>query len=113
MPIIYKTADIGKIFGCGKNQAYGIMNTNGFPSFRIGKKLMVEKTALEKWLDKNKGKQGVHTLRHSCASLLFAKGADVKDVSELLGHSSTAITYNTYIHLIKEQHQKTVDLLND
>lgn len=35
---------------------------------------------------------GVHTLRHTFASCLFAKGVDVKTVSELLGHSDVGIT---------------------
>lgn len=47
---------------------------------------------------------GIHALRHTYASLLFKRGVDVKIISELLGHSSVDITYNTYIHLVKEQH---------
>ena len=46
---------------------------------------------------------GVHTLRHTFASMLFQNGCSVKVVSELLGHSDTGITQNTYIHLINEQ----------
>ena len=45
---------------------------------------------------------GVHALRHTFASMLFKKGVDVKTVSELLGHADVKVTYNTYIHLIKE-----------
>lgn len=43
---------------------------------------------------------GTHSLRHTFASMLFAKGTDVKTVSELLGHASIQITLNTYVHLI-------------
>lgn len=56
---------------------------------------------------------GLHTLRHTFASLLFKKGVDVKTVSELLGHADTRITYNTYIHLIEEQKTSAIDLLDD
>lgn len=56
---------------------------------------------------------GVHTLRHTFASRLFAKGVDVKTVSELLGHSEVSITYDTYIHLIQEQHVVAVETLED
>lgn len=51
---------------------------------------------------------GLHALRHTFASRLFAAGEDVKTVSELLGHSDITITYNTYIHLINEQKKKAV-----
>jgi len=38
--------------------------------------------------------------------MLFKNGIDVKTVSALLGHSDVSVTYNTYIHLIKEQEQQ-------
>lgn len=41
------------------------------------------------------------------------KGVDVKTVSELLGHSEVSITYDTYIHLIQEQHVVAVETLED
>ena len=54
--------------------------------------------------------RGVHSLRHTFASRMFAEGVDVKTVSEVLGHSDVSITYNTYIHLLKEQRIKAVML---
>lgn len=55
---------------------------------------------------------GVHALRHTFASILFKNNIDVKTVSELLGHSGTTITYNTYIHLISEQKIKAVKIID-
>ena len=55
---------------------------------------------------------GVHSLRHTFASKLFRKGADVKTVSELLGHANTKITYNTYIHIMPEQKKSAIALLD-
>ena len=43
---------------------------------------------------------GLHTLRHSYATLMLVLGVDVKDVSRTLGHSKVAITYDTYSHVI-------------
>lgn len=40
-----------------------------------------------------------HNLRHSAASLLYANGADIKMIQEVLGHSQIALTANTYTHL--------------
>ncbi len=56
---------------------------------------------------------GVHSLRHTFASMLFRKGVDVKTVSELLGHSDTSVTYNIYIHLIQEQKVKAIERLDE
>ncbi len=56
--------------------------------------------------------KGLHATRHSFASMLFRMGADIKTVSELLGHTDIRITSNTYIHLIEKQKQSTIDLLD-
>lgn len=39
-----------------------------------------------------------HTFRHTCASLLFARGASVVQVQRWLGHHSAAFTLSTYVH---------------
>jgi integrase len=41
-----------------------------------------------------------HNFRHTCASMLFEGGKDIKQVSEWLGHSDPAFTLRTYIHLM-------------
>jgi integrase len=41
-----------------------------------------------------------HDLRHTCATLLFARGAHPKLVQELLGHSTVGITLDTYSHVL-------------
>ena len=45
--------------------------------------------------------RGLHALRHSFASNLYARGAEVKIISKLVGHASVEITYNRYIHFFK------------
>ena len=39
-----------------------------------------------------------HVLRHTFATNCIENGADVKSVSEILGHSSVTITLNKYVH---------------
>ena len=43
---------------------------------------------------------GLHTLRHSAAGVLLNSGVPLEVVSEILGHSSIAITADTYAHLL-------------
>ena len=41
-----------------------------------------------------------HTFRHTCASLLFEAGRNVKQVQEWLGHADPGFTLRTYVHLM-------------
>lgn len=40
-----------------------------------------------------------HDLRHSCATLMLSNGEDIKKIQGWLGHSTIAITADTYAHL--------------
>ena len=42
---------------------------------------------------------GLHTLRHSAASVMLSGGVPLKVVSEILGHASVAITGDVYGHV--------------
>jgi integrase len=43
-----------------------------------------------------------HAFRHTCASLLFANGKNVKQIQTWLGHADPAFTLRTYIHLLDD-----------
>ena len=45
----------------------------------------------------------LHDLRHTCASLAIAAGADIKVLQRMLGHSSAALTLDRYGHLMPGQ----------
>ena len=45
---------------------------------------------------------GFHTLRHTCASMLFERGANAKQVQRWLGHHSPSFTLDTYVHLLAD-----------
>ena len=45
------------------------------------------------------GKMRFHDLRHTCASIMIARGVSMKQVQEWLGHSDYQLTANRYSHL--------------
>lgn len=55
----------------------------------------------------------LYDLRHTCASLLLASGENPKVVSERLGHSSVAITLDTYSHVLPNLQDQATNRLAD
>ena len=51
-----------------------------------------------------------HALRHTHATLLIENKAQIKYVSERLGHSSVSVTMNTYTHSTDNMINETVDI---
>ena len=43
--------DIARIFSTGKNRAYELMNSSGFPTLKVGNRLYVARKALDRWID--------------------------------------------------------------
>ena len=53
----------------------------------------------------------IHDLRHSHASLLLSNGIPIPVISKRLGHSNISMTLDVYSHMIKEDEDKAVELL--
>lgn len=57
MQAIYTAQDLCKILKIGKNTAYELVKSQGFPSYRINRKYFVTEEALNSWLSSVKGKE--------------------------------------------------------
>ena len=54
-----------------------------------------------------------HDLRHSCATLLVANGADIKSIQEILGHTDASTTLNFYVGTNLERMKEATRKLGD
>ena len=99
--------DIQQITG---DQTYVMTTSNGTLVKPRQLDQMFRRIAVATGLPKDKI-YGVHSLRHTFATLLLSNGVEIKTVSELLGHSDVTVTYNTYIHVIREQKAKALSTI--
>lgn len=54
-----------------------------------------------------------HSARHSAASLLLGRGVHPKIVSEMLGHSTVAMTLDVYSHVTPAMHREAARVMDD
>ncbi|MGE7975550.1 tyrosine-type recombinase/integrase [Bacillus cereus] len=54
-----------------------------------------------------------HDLRHTHATLLLAKGVNVKVISERLGHSNIKITLDTYSHVLPTMQEDAINKIEE
>jgi len=66
---------------------------------RIYAELLAVQSQIGMTWPNGKGKYGVHKLRHFYASIMITAGTQPKRLQELLGHSTLAMTMDTYGHL--------------
>ena len=55
----------------------------------------------------------LHDFRHSCASLLISRGANITLVAKYLGHTKIEQTLNVYSHFFKSDLESLVNSLNE
>ena len=55
LPAMLTAAELAGALGISKAGAYTLIHSKGFPTLRIGKRLMVPKDKLTAWIDRNTG----------------------------------------------------------
>ena len=55
----------------------------------------------------------IHDFRHSCASLLISRGANITLVAKYLGHTKIDETLNTYSHFFKSDLDNIISMIDD
>ena len=53
-----------------------------------------------------------HDLRHTAATLLLSRGIHPKIASEILGHSTVAITLDLYSHVTSNMQQQAAQVMD-
>jgi len=54
-----------------------------------------------------------HDLRHTAASLMFERGLEATTVQRVLGHTSIAVTNDTYLHLMPRAKRRSAEVMDD
>ena len=57
MDEVYTVKDIMRILKIGRNRAYELMQSSGFPSTKLGHTYFVTPDKFQKWLDRYEGKE--------------------------------------------------------
>ena len=68
-------------------------------------RIMIKKTY--DYIGLNDKVYSVHTLRHTCATLLYRNGTNIRTIQELLGHSTIEVT-KIYTHTYDPKVERTM-----
>ena len=55
LPVMLQASHIKQVLGLSTGKTYELMNSEGFPTQRFGKRVMVLKADFIEWLEQNKG----------------------------------------------------------
>ena len=100
----------GFALGLGDLPEYVFTNREGTPNDTNNWRRRVFKKALRK---AGLREIRIHDLRHTYATLRIAKGDNIADVSNQLGHHSVKLTWDIYYHWIPGKNKPEVDGLDD
>ena len=91
---------------CGEALVFGVTAERPFEP------TTVRRRALRSWREAGLEPIGLHEARHTFASLMIAAGGNAKALSQIMGHSTIAITFDQYGHLMpggEEEARERID----
>lgn len=56
LPVTLKVEEVAQVLSISRTNAYTLMNSSGFPTLRIGHRMVVPKHKLVEWMDANMSK---------------------------------------------------------
>jgi excisionase family DNA binding protein len=59
LPTAYRVEDIQRILGIGRSSAYSLIHQNGFPSIRVGTRVIIPADLFHSWINTQAGKGAV------------------------------------------------------
>lgn len=57
IPLVIGPEQVAKVMGVGKNVAYELFHSKGFPSMKVGRRWLVGRDAFKNWLEMANSKQ--------------------------------------------------------
>ena len=55
LPLFLNAEMVARVLGVSQSSGYELLNTKGFPSLRIGNRIVVPKEKFIEWVDRNSG----------------------------------------------------------
>ena len=49
--LVYTVKETAQVLNIGMNNAYSLVNSKDFPKIQVGRKILIPKKALDRWLD--------------------------------------------------------------
>lgn len=98
-----------------EDEENGIAHLISFHGKPIGSIKRAWHTMMDELKKKNKIVRRIrpYDLRHAFATEAIAEGADIKAVSDIMGHSDTSMIHRHYQHVVDEQKMKVVKSIPD
>ena len=55
LPLFLNAKTLAEVLGVAPSSAYELMHEKGFPTLKVGNRLLVEKSEFKEWIERNTG----------------------------------------------------------